>query len=242
MHDELDFTDAAGSKFDVVLHVAPLDFAPHLLMQIAQRFESAVIEVAPEDKMRGQLCEFRGAVATQHAPLDPCIAFPFAALGDEIVFEHRKTAGQRTVGAEWAQAHINAKDITIGGDFIDDGDQAAAQTREELMVAQWPRALRFAVLGVGEYQIDVGGDVEFVAAKLAHADDVQVLDLSAVGADRHAVIRCQLRFKMADREFDGDFRQRRDGGHHFFEVGKTAQIAGDQAQHDVFAQHPQRAH
>ena len=72
---------------------------------------------------------------------------------------------------------------------------------------------------VREYQIDVGGDVKFVAAKLAHADDVQVLDLSAVGADRHAVIRCQLRFKMADREFDSDFRQRRDGGHHLFEVG-----------------------
>ena len=100
LRSEFDLADAAGAEFDVVLHVAPLDFAAHLLVQVAQRFEGAVIEVAPEHEMPGEFGEFGGAVAAQHAALDPGVALPLAPLRDEVIFEHGEAAGERPVGTE----------------------------------------------------------------------------------------------------------------------------------------------
>ena len=68
-----------------------------------------------------------------------------------------------------------------------------------------------------------------------------MLAFPAVSADRCPVVGGQLLFEMADRALDRHFRQCSHRRHYFFERGESAQIARDQAQHDLFAQAAQGA-
>ena len=47
LDDELDLADAAGTELDVLLQLAPLDFARDQILHAAQRLEHAEIEVSP---------------------------------------------------------------------------------------------------------------------------------------------------------------------------------------------------
>ncbi len=172
LHDEFDFADAAGSELDVVPHVAALDLAPDLVVQLAQRCECAVVKVAAEHERAHQVKQFLRAIAAYDAPLDPRIAFPLAALRHEVVFEHAEAARERPVGAERPQSHVDAEYVTIGGHFGEQRNQPARETREVFMVAERPGTVCFAVLGVSEHEVDVGRHVELAAAELAHADHV----------------------------------------------------------------------
>ncbi|EFK97080.1 hypothetical protein LDC_0852 [sediment metagenome] len=98
----------------------------------------------------------------------------------------------------------------------------------------WPTGLAF--LGVGENQVDVGGYVELEAAELAHADHDQILFAAAILAERRAVLRAQPAVDPRERETQGGVGKQRGGGHYFAQVGESAQVARDQAQHDLLAQ------
>ena len=57
------------------------------------------------------------------------------------------------------------------------------------MVALYARAGGFTVFGVEKNQIDVGRNIEFAAAELAHADNVQLLRLAGFSHRRAQALR-----------------------------------------------------
>ena len=152
-----------------------------------------------------------------------------------------KLHGERPVGAERPQPHVDAEHVAVGGHFVQHRDQPAREADEELVVAQRPRAARFAFFGVNEHEVDVGRYVEFAAAELAHGDDMQLLLAPAVFPDRLPVFRRQPAFEMRDRGRDRDIGERGDRGNDFVERRQPAQIARDQAQHHALAQVSQYA-
>src|SRR5690606_13482304 len=85
--DEFDFANPAGAGLDVVGAITPGDFAANLGMQRAHRVECAVVEIFSEYEGAGDLFQLAVAFAGERAGLDPGVAFPFAALRDEIVFD-----------------------------------------------------------------------------------------------------------------------------------------------------------
>ena len=99
LYGEFDFADAARSELDVVEAVAAADFVADLAVQDAHRSERAVVEMAAkyEGSDHGHQCI--ALVAGNHAPLDPCITFPGAALRDQVVFEHFEADHQRAAVA-----------------------------------------------------------------------------------------------------------------------------------------------
>ena len=157
-------------------------------------------------------------LAGERPGLDPGVAFPLAALGEEVVFQHVERADQRSRFAVGPQAHVHPERLTVGRDVGNGGDQLAAETGEELEIGYRLAAVGVAVVRVGEDEIDVGRNIQFAAAQFAHADDNQFLHFAlgvagqAVAAGKGAgqdVHRdCHRRVGQERHRF-GDFGQRR---------------------------------
>lgn len=121
---EFDFADSAPSEFDVVAAFGMQFFLTHdvganLLVEIANRVDDAEIEITAvnerTDNMSKCLDIFR--IACNGARLDPGIAFPFASLDDQILFNHADTGDERTRRAIGAQCHIDPESEAVFGDF-----------------------------------------------------------------------------------------------------------------------------
>ena len=106
--------------------------------------------------MRDRETGMAAMLRRDNARLDPGVAFPFTTLADQIFFQCGKAGHQWAAVAVWAQPHVHAEHITVGSEFVDDIDQAAAQPGEEFMVTQLARPIGFAVLRVNENQIYIG--------------------------------------------------------------------------------------
>ncbi len=82
LNDEFDLADAAGSEFDITAGggLAGLRLDPSL--QLAQRFEHAVVQVSPVDKGPQQIRiePHAGSIAGHRPRLDIGIALPCAAV------------------------------------------------------------------------------------------------------------------------------------------------------------------
>ena len=167
----------------------------------------------------------------------------------EILLESIESHRQRTGVAPWPQAHVDAKHPAVFGRLGKQRDQALAQRAEILVIGQGAPALRIAFFGVQENQVDIGGDIEFAAAELAHADHDQVL---ATGCEVPAAGNRHLQRRHAQRGFqfgadggqariDGHFGQRRHDAAHFSKAGESRQVALHDAQHHAGPQLPQRA-
>jgi hypothetical protein len=193
---ELDLADAAGAELDVIGHVLARDFAADLRVQVAHGVDGAEVEVLAEDEGARNLaqrlhpladCRAVGIRAGVHdARLDPGVAFPFAALGDEVVFQRVERADQRPGVAVRAQAHVDAEHLAVGGQVAERLDHALAEAGEEIVVFDRFRPGGLAFFGIDEDVIDVRGDVQFAPAQLAHADDQQALRLAGA-VERFAV-------------------------------------------------------
>jgi len=161
--DELDFTDAAGTQFDVVGHVLLRHFSADLGVQPAHRVDRAEIEILAKDEGLADLLQLVVAAAGQRPRLDPGVALPFAALRDEIVFQHVEGANQRPGIAIRPQPHVDPKHLAVLGHFGDGADQAAAKTGKKLEVGNGTRVcvdgVRIAILGKNKNQVDVGRHV-----------------------------------------------------------------------------------
>ncbi len=73
--------------------------------------------------------------AVIHDPrLDPGVALPGPALGDEIVLQGIERADQRSGVAVGAQPHVDAENLPIGSDVAQGLDQFFAQTGEEVEI------------------------------------------------------------------------------------------------------------
>jgi hypothetical protein len=186
--DEFHFTDAAWPQLDIVGHVAPGHFAANLGVQLAHGTVGVVIQILAVDEGAHHVGE-AGDIAGQCLGLDPGIAFPFAALGEQVVFQRRKAHHQRAGVAVRAQAHVDTEYLAIQRDVIDQADDALAHLAEVFVIADLARAAGFAAFGVDEDQVDVGRYIQFATAQLAHADDDELLHFAAVLADGLAVLR-----------------------------------------------------
>ena len=229
--DEFHLADAARPQLDVFRHVAARHLAADLRVQLAHGAVGTVIHVLAVHEGAHQLRQV-AVVAGHHPRLDPGVAFPLAALGDEVVLQHVEAAHQRTRVAVGAQAHVDAEHLAVLGDLVQGLDELLAQAFEELVVADHLLAAGVAVLGVDEDQVDVRRHVEFATAELAHPDHEQLL-LPAGRRQRLAVALDQRGTQhvvgMADRDL-GEYR------HGLGDFGQRG-VAGEVA-HDQVAQHP----
>ena len=234
--DELDLADAARAELDVVGHVAPRHFAADLRVQLAHGVDGAVVEVLAENEGAREGGQRLATLPVQGPRLDPGVAFPLAALGDEVVLQHVEARHQRSGIAVRPQAHVHAEDLAIAGDLGQRADQLAAESGEEVEIRQaLPVAVRFAVFGIDEDQVDIRGDVQFPPAQLAHADDDQLLRLALCRA------RCAVASDEDGGEDGGSMADRHlgQGGHGFGYLGQvrqTGQVARDDARHHPGAQ------
>ena len=187
LRDELDLADAAGTELDVVRDVTALHLAADLAVQVAQGGDRVVIHVPPIDEGQDPFHQLGAAVAGQRSSLDPGVALPFPALGDEVVLERIEARDERAGVPVRPQPHVHPEDVSVGGDLGEHGDQPAAEYRAVLLVADRAGSLRFPVLRVDEDQVDIGGDIQLGAAELAHAQHMELLDAMARGADRSPV-------------------------------------------------------
>ncbi len=103
LHHEFDFADAAIAQLDIVGAVdavaggsPPLPVLADALAQGAQGGQGVEVEILAVDEGHAQafqLTGLGGAVAAlerlrrHQARLEPCVAFPFAALADQIVLQ-----------------------------------------------------------------------------------------------------------------------------------------------------------
>ena len=130
-------------------------------------------------------------MACHGARFDPGITFPFAALYQEIFFDHAKAGDQRAGCAVRTQCHIDAETETVFGHFRNCGNQLFTEAGEVFVIRQ--TALRtvagngIAILGVAKNQIDIRRDIEFIAAEFAHAEHDHFLCAAAFFPGRRTV-------------------------------------------------------
>ena len=208
-------------------------------MNVAQLLVSVVVEVLAKDERRHEACERIVAVAGERARLEPRVAFPRAALRDQVMLERCERHGQRAAVAVGAQPHVDPEYVTVGGHFGERGDDAPAETIEELAIGERARAVRLAFLGIREHEVDVRRDVELAAAQLPHADDDEALWRSGFVADGLAVRRGELARMQRRRGVECNFRQRGDRCQHLGERRAPGQVAGKRMHEEAAPQHPQ---
>ena len=137
--DEFDLANPAGAELDMVGLVLARHFAPDLGMQVTHGIDCPEVEVLAVDEGADDFLQ-RGnpdgllVVASVHDPrLDPGIAFPFTPLRDQVVFQRNERADERPGIAVRAQAHVDAKDLPVAGDFGEGSDQFLAEPGEKFV-------------------------------------------------------------------------------------------------------------
>ena len=158
LRGKLDFADAAGTEFDVVVQPLARDFGADLAVQAAHRFVSAVIEIAAEDKRAHQRSD-AVFMWRNHAGFAPGIALPLAPLADQILLERGFADHQRAAVAVGAQAHIGAEHKAFAVGRIKQGNQLLADFGKEFLIVAAAAAVGFAGFGIDENQIEIGRDV-----------------------------------------------------------------------------------
>jgi hypothetical protein len=229
LHRELDLADAAGTHLDVV-GLAPLHRRlEDARVQLAQRIEQAVVEVATVDE---RLHALRDAVGrTGDDPrLEPGIALPGPRVADEVVLQRGQRGDQRPAFAEGAQPHVHAEGLSIGGHLGEQGDQRAAREGEVLVVRDGSRPCRFTVGAVEEDEVHVGGDVELAAAELAEGDHDQLVARGRA-VDRPGTLR-----GLGGRGAHALVGERRHRLEHLIQGGEAVQVAVGERDHDAIAQ------
>src|SRR5438270_847918 len=156
LRHELDLADAARAELHVVGELAALDVAAHFGMELAHRVERGVVQIFAEDERAHDGRELVMLSARQRPRLDPCVALPFAALGDEVGLEKIEAADERPGIAVGPKAHVDAEYEAVLGGVV---EQAHEPPRRRLQ----PR--RALAIRMQENEIDVGGDVELAPAQ-----------------------------------------------------------------------------
>jgi hypothetical protein len=243
---EFDFPDAAASELDVVTAVGMPGFLPRnlgadLRMHVAHRFDGAEIQIAPVNEGPDDLLQ-RGDVvraASDSTCLDPGIAFPFAALDDQVFLDHAEAGRKRSRSAVRPQRHVDTECKAVFGDFRQGADQLLAENGEKFMVGQRSlagrRSLRFTMLRIDEDQVDIGRNIQFAAAQLTHAQHDHFLRRSGFFSGRRAMNRGQFHRQRGEVGPDGEIGEGADRFQHLGELGAAAEIALDQGSDDEVA-------
>ncbi|MNS70235.1 hypothetical protein D3C72_1035760 [compost metagenome] len=250
LHDELDLADAAAREFDVIgaLRVPGAALGcmlADLAVQVAQRVEHRIVEVAAEHKGQHHATQClhvgRANVGERRddAAFHPGKALPFAAVGLQVVFQRRQRDGRRARVAVGAQHQVDAKDETVLGGVANQLVDPLDGAQKVLVVAElappvWPSG-GIAVLFVHIDQVDVAGDIELARAQLAHADHPELHRL-AIGALRRAVRDIQLRTGGGGGGIECQLGQLGDAAGHRGKGGVVVAVQIDQALHHQLAQ------
>ena len=166
MCQKFDFPNTAAPQFDVVAAFRVQSFltdhiGTDLLVQVADRVDNTEVKVAAVDERMhdASQCFDIFGVAGNGACLDPCIAFPFASLYDQILFDHTETGHERTGCPIGTQCHIHPECETVFGDFGKCADKTFAESCEKFLVGKQTLsgtcADRIPVFRIHENQIDI---------------------------------------------------------------------------------------
>nr|ART39914.1 J420 [uncultured bacterium] len=239
--DEFDLANAPGAKLDVVIEF----LAPHLVddqrLHAAQRIDGAKVQIAAKHE-RPQPCQQPLAgrdVAGHRARLDQRVALPVAAVGLVVVLHGIEGHRQRSAGAKRTQAHIDPEHAPVGVGFVQHADQPPRQAQEKFLVVERARPVAAASVLEGEHQVDIGREVQFVAAQLAHAQHHQ-RDRLALRVPRLANLLHLPAVQIRERAVDTGIGECRQRGERFVNICPSGQVAPGDAQHFALAQHPQR--
>ncbi len=211
LHDELDLADAAAADLDVVRLAAPGGGLGDARVQLAQRVEHAVVEIAAIDEGLDVLFHALRR-AGHHARFQPRIALPGARVRDEIVLERRERGDERAAVAERAQAHVDAECRAFVGELRQERDHLAARLDVTLGAGR--------IVVVEEDEVHVGGDVELLAAQFAEPGH----------GERHS--------GRGHRRPDRFLGERRHGREHLVERREVVEVAMREGDHHAFAQAP----
>ncbi len=139
LHDELDFPNSAGPQLDVLRHILAGHFLSNEPLHIPQRSEHAVVQVAPIYKGGEDLLEKLRRVSVGGRDgfcFDIGVAFPVAAVLDEIGLQGRQAHRQRPRAAKGSQPRIDAVYRAIRGGGIQQPNNELAQLDKKVAVIQ----------------------------------------------------------------------------------------------------------
>ena len=189
LSDELDLADATGTQLDIRSHALAPHFLLDQLLHGAQRLDGGEVQVTPVDEGSQHLQQLLAGllVTTDDPRLDHRVALPVAPLILVVLLKRIEAVDQRPGRAVRTQTHVDAEGEAVDGDGVQCLDQPLAKADEEFLIVQ--RALGadgLAALRIAEDQVDVGGQVQFMCAQLAHAENHHVLRIAAAPAGGHA--------------------------------------------------------
>ena len=244
LRGELDLPDPPGTVLHAVLHALAGDLLLHHHLQRAQRLEGTEVDVTPVDE-RTQALEQLGR--QHHVPADcarsnECVALPVAAVGLVVLLQRIEAEHERALGPERTQPQVDAVDESVRGRLAEHLHQLAPELEKEAIVVHAaPAALGLSVLGEGEDEVDVGGEVQLVRAQLAQRQDDELLGLPGV-PDGGPEVRTLPLVEPVDARCDDRVRQIRGVAHGLFEIGEAADVAPRDPYHLAAPQLPQIHH
>ena len=112
---------------------------------------------------------------------------------------------------------------------------------EAIVVDAAPAALGLSVLGEGEDEVDVGGEVQLACAELAECKDDELLGLASV-ANGSSKIRVLPLMEPIQAGVDDRIGQIGGIAHGLVEIGETADVAPGDPHHLTAPQPPQIRH
>ncbi len=167
--DEFDFPYPARAELDVRLHVLALDLGLDQPLHLAQRIEDAVVDISAVDERCEQLVEdLPPVLVTRQQPrFDIRIPLPVSTVLQQIGFECRQAHGQWAAAAKRTQARIDTKHEAIDRLLVEQANKRLRQAQKVLLDACSISAVELQAVRVEEYQVDIGREIELVAAELA---------------------------------------------------------------------------
>src|SRR6185503_11457862 len=242
LHDELDLADTARAELDVLRQILAHHLVSDEALHLTQRVEHTVIEITAVDERRQDVVEdIRGELhARQQARLDVSIAFPIAAVLEQVRFERGEPDRERPARAERTQPHVDAICKSVRRALIEQLDEQLAEALVIALALDLDAAL-YGSVGIQEHQVDVRREVQLGASELAHAEHEQ-RQLVTVRTARPPEPRLEARRCAAKRGFDEAFREQRDVGERRFEIRETREIVPRDSRHLDLARTPQRRH
>ena len=241
---ELDLPDPAGTVLHAVLHALAGDLLLHHHLQGAQRLEGAEVDVAPVDE-RTQALQQLGRqhhVAADRAGPDERVTLPVATVGLVVLLERIEAEHERPLRPERAQPHVDAVDEAVRGLLAEDPDQLASELEEEAIVVDAaPSAFGMSVLGEGEDEVDVGGEVQLARPELAQRKDHELLGL-AVRPGGGPEVRALPLVEPVEARVDDRVRELGGVAHGLLESGEAPDVAPRDPHHLAPPQPPQVRH
>ena len=233
--DKLNLPDAATTELDVGagrfgLVQAALDPGFHIL----EVFDRREIEIAPKHKRLhlGNETLPQGQVSGNRPSLEQGRPLPGLAPGFVIAQGIGQGIHHRAVRAVRPQAQVNPKHPPTGHLIAQRPGQFLGQVGKELAWCQAALAAPGGVPGIALVhidQIDVGAEIQILAAELAHAKDDEA-ERPAVGRDGLAVQLTQPRSAVLVGDLDRRVSQTAQLPGRLFQPGQRQQVTGTDAQ------------